>query len=60
MDIHLTSDWHEHKTTVAQGLLALVEADRASWHVNRTGKLELRLITGEVYQIEQQTVTRTA
>jgi hypothetical protein len=60
MDIHLTSEWHEHKATVTQGLLALVEADRASWHVSSMGKLELHLERGQIYQIGRGTVTRIA
>jgi hypothetical protein len=51
---------HEHKVVVNQGLLALAQAKRASWHVNSEGKLELRLVSGEVYQIDRQTVTRMA
>jgi hypothetical protein len=60
MDTHLTPDLHDHKDSVIQGLLALVDAHLASWHVNRTGKVEFHLVTGEVYLVERQTVTRTA
>jgi hypothetical protein len=60
MDTHLTSDWYHHKDSVTQGLLALVEADLASWHVNSTGKVEFHLASGEVYWVEGQSVTRTA
>jgi hypothetical protein len=56
----MTSDSHDHLNCVTQGLLALVEAHQASWHVNSAGKLELRLVTGEIFQVERQMVIRTA
>jgi hypothetical protein len=60
MDNRLVPDWQEQKAFVAQSLLALVEANKASWHVGSSGRLEFRLVTGEIYQIGQQSLIRIA